>query len=40
MSDSPDDLNRQGAKSSQERHVRNIDKNRSQLGDLGVLAVD
>jgi hypothetical protein len=33
-------LNRQGAKSRQEHQARNIDKILSELGDLGVLAVN
>jgi hypothetical protein len=40
MSDNPDDLDRQGAKSRQERQARNIDKICSELGGLGVLAVN
>jgi hypothetical protein len=40
MGDDRQDLNRQGAKSSQERQARIIDKIRSELGDLGVLAVN
>jgi hypothetical protein len=40
MSDNPHDLNRQGTKSCQERQARNIDKICSELGDLGVSAVN